>query len=64
VRVVVLFTCWLIFWMGIGTAIGAMWGSPKTGAVDGFVFALLAIFWWPWIVPRRLDEWMEHSDLA
>jgi hypothetical protein len=44
VRVVVLFTCWLIFWMGIGTAIGAMWGSPKTGAVDGFVFALLAIF--------------------
>jgi hypothetical protein len=64
VRVVVLFTCWMIFWMSLGTAIGAMWGVPKTGAVDGFAFALLATFSWPWIVPRTLDEWMDHSDLA
>ena len=61
-RVAMLFTCWLIFWMGVGTAFGGLLGAPRTGTVDGFVFAMLAIFSWPWIMPRMIDDWMDDID--
>ena len=60
-RVAVLFTCWLLFFMGVGTAIGGLWGTPKTGTVDGFVFALLAVFSWPWIMPKVIDDWLDNN---
>ena len=60
-RVAVLFTCWVLFWMGVGTAIGSLLGTPRTGAADGLVFALLAIFSWPWIMPRMIDDWMDDN---
>jgi len=30
-----------------------------TGAVCGFLFAVLSTFLWPWIVPDLIDNWMD-----
>jgi hypothetical protein len=31
---------------------------PGTGMVLGFLMALVTVPAWPWILPRRLDDWM------
>jgi hypothetical protein len=31
--------------------------------VDGFVFALLATFSWPWVLPSIIDDWMDQDDV-
>jgi len=31
---------------------------PGTGIVLGFLIALVTIPAWPWVLPRRLDDWM------
>jgi hypothetical protein len=52
----------LIFWMCIGTAVASFaFGTPWTGTVNGFLFAVLATFAWPWIMPKLIDDWMDDS---
>ncbi len=58
-RVVVFLTCWIVLGMGAGAALGSLFGTLGTGAVWGFVAALLSTFLWPWIVPEPLDDWMD-----
>ena len=42
--------------------LGAVFGTPKTGTIDGFIFALLAIFTWPWLMPKFIDHWLDDGD--
>jgi hypothetical protein len=63
-RVVLFLTFWLAVWIGVGAAIGALFGTPGTGAVDGFVFAIVTTFLWPWIMPSALDQWMDGGGAA
>ena len=58
-RVVMFLTCWIALWMGSGAAVGFLFGTSATGAVWGFVAAVLSTFLWPWIVPEIFDDWMD-----
>jgi hypothetical protein len=58
-RVVLFLTCWIALGTGAGALVGSLLGMVGTGAVCGFVAALLATFLWPWIVPESLDNWMD-----
>lgn len=61
-QVVVFFTGWLIFWMGVGATIGVVaFGLPWAGIVNGFIFAVLATFTWPWLMPEFIDNWMDDN---
>ena len=48
---------WL--WIGFGIAIGLLFGTPGTGAISGFWFALLATLAWPWLMPDSITNWMD-----
>jgi hypothetical protein len=58
-RVTLFLTCWLALWTAIGLGIGFVFRTPMTGMIDGFIFAVLSTFLWPWIVPNFLDDWMD-----
>ena len=58
-RVVVFLTVWIALEMGAGAGVGSMFGAPGTGAVWGFVAAVLTTFLWPWIVPEPIDNWLD-----
>ena len=57
-RVAVVAFCWFALWTGLGIAVGSVVGGPTTGAVNGFLFALLALSAWPWIMPNSIENWM------
>lgn len=63
-RVVLFLTFWLALWIGVGTGIGSLFGTPGTGTVHGFIFAVVTTFLWPWVVPRSLDHWMDGGAKA
>ena len=58
-RIAIVAWCWFVFWTGLGTAIGGLFGTPGTGALSGFAFALLATFAWPLIMPDTISNWMD-----
>lgn len=58
-RVAVVAFCWFVLWTGVGVAVGSVVGEPRTGAVNGFFFALLALSAWPWIMPESIENWMD-----
>lgn len=59
-RVVILLTLWLAFWMGVGAGVGHLFFFTLwTGVANGFVFAVLSTFLWPWILPQAIDDWMD-----
>jgi hypothetical protein len=58
-RVALVALCWFVLWTAIGIAIGVLFGTPGTGAVSGFVFALLATLAWPWLMPDSINDWMD-----
>jgi hypothetical protein len=61
-RVAIVAWCWFIVWIGLGYAIGGLiLGTPLTGAVTGFWFALLATLAWPWVMPERINAWMDDA---
>lgn len=62
--VAAMFTGWLIFWMSVGAVVGGLFGSPGTGTVDGFIFAVVSTFSWPWIMPTIIDDWMAARYVA
>jgi len=60
-QVAVFFTGWLIVWTAAGTAVGFVFGIPWAGATNGFIFAVLATFAWPLIMPKFIDDWMDDN---
>ncbi len=61
-QVAVIFTGWLLFWMGAGAVLGGLqFGIPLAGSVNGFLFAIVATFAWPWIMPSFIDDWMDDD---
>jgi hypothetical protein len=64
-QVAIIFTGWLVFWMAIGAAVGVFgFGLVWAGTVNGFVFAVLATFAWPWIMPKFIDDWMDENYVS
>lgn len=64
-RVAVVAWCWFVLLTLAGAAVGALIGTPGTGAICGFIVALFATFAWPWIMPETVTEWMNsdsHSE--
>jgi hypothetical protein len=57
-RVAVVAWLWFIGWIAGGWTVGKMLDMPGTGAVCGFILALLSVFTWPWVMPRFIDDWM------
>jgi hypothetical protein len=60
-RVALVAFCWFAFWTGMGTLVGRLLDTPGTFIIVGFVFALATVFAWPWVLPERLQRWMEDS---
>jgi hypothetical protein len=58
-RVALVAICWFVFWIAVGSVVGRMLDVPGTFTVGGFFFALVTIFAWPWILPDRLNRWMD-----
>ena len=54
----------LAFWVGLWTTAGYLIGrgleTPGVYTAAGFVVALISIFAWPFILPERLQDWMER----
>lgn len=57
-RVAIVAWLWFIGWVGAGAGIGGLFGTPGTGAVWGFIVALLSVFGWPYVMPSSIDRWM------
>jgi hypothetical protein len=58
-RVALVGWLWFGIWIGAGDLIGRLLAEmPGTGMVLGFLMALVTVPTWPWILPRRLDDWM------
>ena len=59
-RVSAVLTLWIALWIAVGAGLGyAVFGTPITGTVSGFFFALVTTFAWPWILPEILNKWMD-----
>jgi hypothetical protein len=59
-RVAFVAICWFVFWTGAGSILGRYLDVPGTITAAGFVFALVSVFAWPWILPERLNNWMDY----
>jgi len=62
-RVALVATAWFAVWIVGGWQIGGLLLIPGTGALCGFVLALLTVFAWPWVLPRRIDDWMHDPHV-
>ena len=59
-RVVLFLTLWIALWVGAGAGMGyLLFKTGWTGAVDGFFFALLTTFLWPFMLPKSIDNWID-----
>jgi hypothetical protein len=59
-RVAIVAWCWFIAWVTAGYAVGSLaFNTPWTGALVGFIAALLSTFAWPWAMPERINRWMD-----
>jgi hypothetical protein len=38
-----------------------LYGGGYSGAIGGFVFALLTTFAWPWILPDFVWNWLDEE---
>lgn len=69
-RVAIVIGLWFAFWMIAGSALGGltagdggeMQNGIYYGAFNGAIFAFLASFAWPWIMPSALDRWMDRGE--
>ena len=58
-RVALVGWLWFGAWIIAGDLAGRWLAEmPGTGIVLGFLIALVTIPAWPWLLPRRLDDWM------
>jgi hypothetical protein len=59
-RVAFVAILWFVFWTATGVVLGRVLDTPGTFTIAGFIFALLSVFAWPWILPERLNRWMDY----
>jgi hypothetical protein len=62
-RVAFLALLWFTGWTLTGDEIGRTLGMPGTGAVWGFLFALVSVVAWPWVLPDFVDHWLYDPPL-
>ena len=60
-RVALLAILWFVGWTITGFELGKLVGMPGTGSVWGFMFAIVAVFAWPWILPDFLERWLYET---
>ena len=58
-RVALVAICWFAFWTTVGVVLGRYMEMPGFGGIYGFGFALVSVFAWPWVLPNRLQDWMD-----
>jgi len=66
-RVAVVAGVWFFFWMIFGAVVGGLTGGAHGGVQNGIYFgvfngawlALLTSFAWPWLMPKRVNRWMD-----
>ena len=58
-RVPLVATCWLGLWTLIGFALGRYLDVPGTFTVGGFLLGVVSVFSWPFVLPDRLQDWMD-----
>jgi len=68
-RVFLIGAIWFAFWMGLCAGIGALRAPPNgvfeavySGVFNGAWLALITSFLWPWIMPRKVDKWIDRPD--
>jgi hypothetical protein len=57
-RVALVAWLWFLGFIALGNVLGRLIEIPGTGMVLGFLVALVTIPAWPWLLPRRLEDWM------
>jgi hypothetical protein len=61
-RVAIVAGCWFVLWIVFGYEAGNLvFGTPMTGGITGFWFALVAMFSWPWLMPDKINDWMDQA---
>lgn len=58
-RVAIVGVCWFVLWTVLGGAVGGAFAAPGTGSIAGFFLGLAAMIAWPWILPKRINRWMD-----
>jgi hypothetical protein len=68
-RVFLIGGLWFLFWMALCAGIGALRAPANavpeaiySGVFNGAWLALITSFAWPWIMPRKLDRWIDRPD--
>jgi hypothetical protein len=59
-RVALVGFLWFVFWTSAGSILGRILEMPGVLTVAGFLFALVSLFAWPWVLPSRLQDWMDE----
>jgi hypothetical protein len=67
-RVALVSAVWFVFWIAAGAALnywlagqhGGKENAIYFGGIYGAVFAFVASFAWPWILPRFVQDWMDR----
>jgi hypothetical protein len=65
-RVALVAAVWFLFWIVVGAVVGGLTGGHAGGVQNGIYFgafngtwwALFTSFAWPWLMPARIDRWM------
>jgi hypothetical protein len=68
-RVAVVAGCWFLLWMTIGSIVGGLTGGSGGGVQNGIYFgafngawwAVLTSFAWPWLMPEKIERWMDRT---
>jgi hypothetical protein len=71
-RVALVAAGWFALWMTLRALAGYLAGGPHGGKANGLYcgifngawLALLTSFAWPWIMPKRIDDWMWRAEAA
>ena len=67
-RIAIVAGCWYLLWIAIAAVFTGLTSGPSRGIADALYFgllhgawlALLTSFAWPWIMPERIDHWMDR----
>jgi hypothetical protein len=52
--------CWFVGWTTVGAIVGRLLETPGYYTVMGLLFAFATIFAWPFVLPNRLQDWMDE----
>ncbi len=59
-RVAIVAWGWFVGFVALGYATGnLLFATPWTGGLVGFLFALVGSLMWPFVLPDRVNDWMD-----